>query len=90
MIWGALDMYADEHGRNTPQTLEELVPAHLPELTRDPFATEQTAAEKETHGARPSLDGWGFATAAERKATPPGASPAWDCPISPSAPKRET
>lgn len=59
-LWGALDMYADEHGGQTPETLSDLVPQYLPELPRDPFATEQTANAKDLHGAKASLNGWGY------------------------------
>jgi hypothetical protein len=38
LLWGALDMYADEHNGNPPSTLDELVPTYLAELPSDPFA----------------------------------------------------
>lgn len=59
-LWGALDMYADEHDGQTPEALADLVPHYLPELPRDPFATEQTANAKDLHGGRASLDGRGY------------------------------
>ena len=59
MLWGALDMYADEHGDHVPPKLEDLVPRYLPELPRDPFATEQTAGEKDPDKEK-SLQGWGY------------------------------
>lgn len=37
-LWGALDRYADEHGGNPPEGLDELVPHFLLRLPRDPFA----------------------------------------------------
>jgi len=60
LLWGALDMYADDHENKAPDTLEELVPHYLRELPRDPFATEETAAEHDTHPNKPSCDGWGY------------------------------
>ena len=60
LLWGALDMYADEHDGQPAETLADLVPLYLPELPRDPFASEQTAAAKDLHRAQPSLDGWGY------------------------------
>jgi hypothetical protein len=60
LLWGALDMYADEHDGQPPKTLADLVPLYLPELPRDPFATEQTAKAKDLRRAQPSLDGWGY------------------------------
>jgi len=56
-LWGALDMYDD---RRTPETLSDLVPQYLPELPRDPFATELTADTKELGGATASLEGRGY------------------------------
>src|SRR5205085_2247990 len=47
LIWGALDMFADEHSGTPPQTLDELVPHYLAELPSDPFATGETASERE-------------------------------------------
>ena len=60
LLWGALDMHADEHDGQPAETLADLVPLYLPELPRDPFASEQTAAAKDLHRAQPSLDGWGY------------------------------
>jgi hypothetical protein len=59
-LWGALDMYADEHEGRTPNTLEDLVPRYLPQLPRDPFASHQSAGVNDLGGARPSLSGWGY------------------------------
>jgi hypothetical protein len=60
LLWGALDMYADWHGGRTPEKLDDLVPLYLPDLPRDPFATEQTARERMAHGVQASVDGWGY------------------------------
>ena len=60
LLWGALDMYADDHGGASPATLADLVPLYLPELPRDPFATEETARAKNQDGPRKSLEGWGY------------------------------
>ena len=60
MLWGALDMYADAHGGRPPASLADLVPLYLPELPRDPFASEQTAQERDVAPYQPSVDGWGY------------------------------
>jgi hypothetical protein len=59
LLWGALDMYADEHGHKGPDTLEQLVPHYLRELPRDPFASEASAAE-DIKPRKPSCGGWGY------------------------------
>ena len=43
LLWGAVDMYADDHDGNLPGSLDDLVPIYLKELPSDPFATEETA-----------------------------------------------
>src|SRR5687767_7472643 len=43
LLWGALDMYADDHGDKLPGSLDDLVPIYLKELPSDPFATDETA-----------------------------------------------
>jgi hypothetical protein len=60
LLWGALDMYADEHNGEVPETLDALVPRYLAELPNDPFATAQTAGERELPGYVASKDGWGY------------------------------
>ena len=60
LLWGALDMYADEHEHKGPDKLEQLVPHYLRELPRDPFATKTTAAETELTPNKSSLEGWGY------------------------------
>jgi hypothetical protein len=42
MLWGALDMYAQQHGGKAPSSLGELLPIYLPELPHDLFASEAT------------------------------------------------
>ena len=60
LLWGALDMYADEHNDAVPASLGDLAPKYLAELPTDPFATEATASQQPTHGAVPSKQGWGY------------------------------
>lgn len=60
LLWGALDLYADEHNGELPETLDALVPRFLAELPRDPFATAQSAAEHESVGYTASKKGWGY------------------------------
>lgn len=59
LLWGALDMYADEHNGKLPETLDGLVPRYLIELPSDPFATKQTASIKTTFDT-PSKNGMGY------------------------------
>jgi hypothetical protein len=59
MLWGALDRYADDHGGQPPEKLDQLVPGYLAELPSDPFATKKTSAEKPKHGTV-SKGGWGY------------------------------
>ena len=56
----ALEKYAQAHEGQVPKRLEDLVPRHLKELPKDPFATKITAAEKELGNYTPSLEGWGY------------------------------
>ena len=60
LIWGALDMFADEHGATPPATLDELVPRYLSELPSDPFATAETAGERKIGTYTQSKAGWGY------------------------------
>ena len=60
LLWGALDMYADDHGGRPPQTLDALAPRYLAQLPKDPFATETTAATDVPKGYQPSLNGYGY------------------------------
>jgi hypothetical protein len=60
LLWGALDMYADDHGGNPPATLEELTPKYLAELPSDPFATRETASAQATSGYTQSKKGMGY------------------------------
>lgn len=59
MLWGALDRYADGHNDNPPETLDQLVPLYLSELPTDPFATAETASQKDRFRMK-SRDGWGY------------------------------
>ncbi|MHC4517722.1 MAG: hypothetical protein ACYTAS_03965 [Planctomycetota bacterium] len=60
MLWGALDRYADHHDGNPPETLDQLVPHYLAKLPIDPFATAETAGQKDTKPYRTSRDGRGY------------------------------
>jgi len=60
LLWGALDMYADEHGGNPPKTLDALVPHYLAELPSDPFATPQTAKGRNIGAYTLSKGGLGY------------------------------
>lgn len=60
LLWGALDMYADEHNGSPPATLDDLVPQFLAELPSDPFATQTTAAIETTYGTTQSKEGMGY------------------------------
>jgi hypothetical protein len=59
LLWGALDMYADEHNGELPATLDELVPRYLAELPSDPFATQATATVQASHDTQ-SKQGMGY------------------------------
>ena len=60
LLWGALDMYADEHNGNPPATLDELIPKYLTELPSDAFETQPTATAQETGGYTRSKGGFGY------------------------------
>jgi hypothetical protein len=60
LLWGAVDMFTDEHGGDLPGTLDELVPKYLAELPADPFATERTAREPMSYGYHSSKGGLGY------------------------------
>lgn len=60
LLWGALDMFADEHGGNPPENLDELVPRYLAELPSDPFASLQATTERGFSGYTPSKGGLGY------------------------------
>ena len=59
LLWGALDLYAEEHEGQVPKSLDDLAPAFLDQLSRDPFATDVTASRNETWYQK-SLDGRGY------------------------------
>jgi len=58
LLWGALDMYADYHNGNLPETLDELVPECLGELPSDPFVTEPKNLKESYY--QPSKKGYGY------------------------------
>jgi hypothetical protein len=60
LIWGALDMYADEHDGSPPTSLDELVPRYLAELPADAFASRETSTLNLEHGYIPSRNGSGY------------------------------
>ena len=60
LLWGALDMYAEDHNGQVPKTLAELTPLYLKELPADPFATSNTAKDKDLGDFKASLDGRGY------------------------------
>jgi len=60
LLWGALDLFADEHEGELPTRLDDLVPKYLADLSADPFATQQTASEPMSHGYTSSKGGWGY------------------------------
>ena len=60
LLWGALEMFADDHDEDPPGTLDELVPKYLAELPSDPFATPQTRSEQPTYSYTPSRGGLGY------------------------------
>ena len=60
LLWGALDMFADQHNGNPPASLDELVPRYLGELPSDPFATQQRASAQVLQGYTPSKGGAGY------------------------------
>ena len=59
LLWGALDIYADNNNGNLPASLDELVPRYLAELPSDPFATQETASVQPNY-AIPSKNGMGY------------------------------
>ncbi len=59
-LWGAVDRYADNHEGKLPETLDKLVPNYLSELPTDPFATSETAKEKESRYYTTSKNGRGY------------------------------
>lgn len=49
LLWGALDIYADQHSGNLPATLDDLVPTVLAKLPTDPFAIQESESARITH-----------------------------------------
>lgn len=65
LLWGALDMYADDHNGKAPEKLEDLVPIYLDSLPIDPFAGRRALLadaqlEDPLPGYRSSLSGIGY------------------------------
>ncbi|MFG0328230.1 MAG: hypothetical protein ACF8SC_13305 [Phycisphaerales bacterium JB037] len=65
LLWGALDMYADDHNGKAPEKLEDLVPIYLDSLPIDPFAGRRALLadaqlEDPLPGYRSSLNGIGY------------------------------
>jgi hypothetical protein len=42
LLWGALDLYAEEHEGDSPEQLSDLVPRYLIAIPQDPFAMPAT------------------------------------------------
>ena len=60
LLWGALDLYADEHDDEPPETLDALVPKYLAELPSDPFVTKPVAEKAKPGDYTPSKSGLGY------------------------------
>jgi hypothetical protein len=60
LLWGALDMYADQNSEKLPASLDELVPQYLAELPSDPFVAQQPATAQGTDAYTPSKGGKGY------------------------------
>jgi len=60
LLWGALDMFAEEHDGNLPENLDELVPRYLARLPSDPFALVPATTERKLTGYTPSKGGSGY------------------------------
>ncbi len=60
LLWGALDLYADEHDGEPPSTLDALVPRYLVELPADPFVTRPATDERKPGNYIPSKEGFGY------------------------------
>lgn len=60
VLEAALNRYMKDHEGASPMTLDALVPRYIAELPKDPFATEETAADENLGEYSPSLDGWGY------------------------------
>jgi len=60
LLWGALDLYADENDGEPPETLDALVPKYLAELPSDPFATQPAVDERKPGGYTLSKGGLGY------------------------------
>ncbi len=60
LLWGALDLYADEHDDEPPETLDALVPKYLVELPSDPYVTKPTTEAPKPGDYTPSKGGLGY------------------------------
>jgi len=60
LLWGALDLYADEHDDEPPETLDALVPKYLVELPSDPFVTKPATEAPKPGGYVTSKGGLGY------------------------------
>ena len=59
-LWGALDLYGDQHNDELPTTLDALVPQYLTELPSDPFVTQPATEPAQPGGYTPSKGGFGY------------------------------
>jgi hypothetical protein len=60
LLWGALDMYAQDHDHKVPANLDDLVPRYSSEMPIDPFSTKESAAERDIGRSTKSKDGLGY------------------------------
>ncbi len=60
MLCGALDMYADDHDGQLPDSLDDLTPRYLRELPLDPFVTSESGSQASRPGYTPSFGGRGY------------------------------
>ncbi len=60
LLWGALDMYGDDHEGRLPASLDELIPRYLAELPADPFANQPTPGDKPAYVPSKKGMGYGF------------------------------
>jgi hypothetical protein len=60
LLWGALDLYCDEHDDEPPASLDALVPKYLKELPSDPFVTKPAPADTRPGAYTPSKNGLGY------------------------------
>lgn len=60
LLWGALDIYADQHKGELPKTLDDLIPEVLKALPSDPFADAEGSQRRDLPGYAVSKNGVGY------------------------------